>query len=114
MASGAILSSRNAAKANGRGRVAGLRLRYNLAWRNFRQLALNFSGEKFIGDDPEVFLRSQREQAFHRLLDHGLFAVERQHLFGLLATASGPEAGPAAAGKNHWIKWLFTHMHPQG
>jgi hypothetical protein len=47
-------------------------------------------------------------------LDHGLFTVERQNLLGLLAAASWPEAGPAAAGKNHWIKWLFAHMHPQG
>jgi hypothetical protein len=45
-------------------------------------------------------------------LNHGQFALERQYLLGLLSPASRPEAGPAAAGKNHWIKWLFAHMHP--
>jgi hypothetical protein len=33
-----------------------------------------------------------------------LFAVERQHLLGLLATAARPEARTAATGKNHWIE----------
>ena len=48
--------------------------------------------------------RSQRQQSRHRLLDHGLLAVERQQLLGATLPAQRPEARAASAGKNHGME----------
>src|SRR5262249_18301942 len=61
------------------------------------------------GDDPESLLFPQRQQALHRLLNHGLLAVQRQHLFGQPAAAARPETGPAASSQNHGIERMFGH-----
>ena len=53
--------------------------------------------------------RSQRQQPRHGLLDHGLLAVERQQLLGATLPAQRPEAGAAAAGKNHGMEICLSH-----
>ena len=60
-----------------------------------------------IRDNPEARGRGQGEQALHRLLDHGLLAIKRQKLLGAALTAERPEAGAAAAGKNHGMEISF-------
>ena len=46
----------------------------------------------------------QRLETLDGLLNHGALAVERKNLLGMGAARAGPEAGTAAAGKNHWAK----------
>src|SRR5262249_8843443 len=64
---------------------------------------------EFVGDDPEVLLRAQRQEPLHGLLDHGLFAVQGEHLLGQPAAAPRPETGPASARQDHRIERLFAH-----
>ncbi len=67
-----------------------------------------------VGDDPELLGRCKRKQPRHRLLDHGLFAIEREQLLGALSPAERPEAGAAAAGQNHGIEiGVFSHGFSQ-
>src|SRR5581483_2678102 len=52
-------------------------------------------------------------QAVHSLLNHGLGAVERQHLLGAALAAQRPESCAAPAGQNHGIEaWFRCHCLP--
>jgi hypothetical protein len=64
-----------------------------------RELLLQGLCQQVVGDNPELVQRRQRPQPIHRLLDHGLLAIQRQHLLGARAAAARPKAGPAAAGQ---------------
>src|SRR5579864_3547354 len=57
-----------------------------------------------IGDDPELFRRSQRQKPRHRLLDHGLLAVERKQLLGSFLAAQRPKPRASPSGQNYGIE----------
>ncbi len=96
-------------QTDGGRRVAPHRLGQNLPGAEARKLARDLAPQVLVGDDPETRGRSQRQQARHRLLDHGLLAIERQQLLGATLPAQRPEAGAAAAGKNHGMEVGFGH-----
>ena len=105
IASGSRRKNRNAARPDGRSRISSHGLRQNL-----RRSAA--SGSCFAIADrrssfvmiQNFFARSQRQQSRHRLLDHRLFAVERQQLLGALLAAERPETRAAPSGQNHGIE----------
>ena len=78
-------------------------------WAESRKLAHDLAPQMFVRDDPETRRRSQRQQPRHGLLNHGLLAVERQQLLGPALPAQRPEAGAAAAGKNHGMEICLCH-----
>ena len=55
---------------------------------------------------------SQRQQARDGLLDHRLFAVEREQLLGTTLSTERPKPGAAASSENHGIEigieWLYS------
>ena len=81
--------------------VAGHRLLHDLRGGQAGQLVGDFLGQKFVGDDPGFFERSQRLEALHGLLNHGALAIESENLLGAGAPGAGPETGAAATGQNH-------------
>ena len=93
---------------------AALMWMHNLfAW-NSRKLAFDLAVHKAIGDDPKILLRTEGQKPVHGLLDHGLFAIQREHLLGQLAPAARPESGAAATGQNDWIKTLCAQVIAPG
>ena len=84
--------------------VAPHRFGQHLRLRQLRKLLQDRGTKIVVGDDPKSFRRSQRQQSRHRLLNHGLLAVERQQLLGAFFPAQRPEARAPAAGKNHRIE----------
>jgi hypothetical protein len=76
----------------------------HLRLRQFRKLLQNRETQIVVRNNPELLWRSQRQQPRHRLLDHGLLAVQRQQLLRALLPAQGPEARPAPAGEDHRIE----------
>ena len=61
-----------------------------------------------VGDDPKVLLASEWGKTRDRLLDHGVLAVEGQHLLGETLATERPEARAAAAGEDHGMK-VYRH-----
>src|SRR2546427_10247569 len=68
------------------------------------KLAQDFGAQVFVRDNPEPFEGSQRAQACHCLLDHGLLAVERQQLLGAPLPAERPKTCSPASSKDHGIE----------
>jgi hypothetical protein len=68
------------------------------------ELVGDLVGQELVGDDPGFLQLGQRLEALDGLLNHGAFAVQREHLLGAGAARAGPEAGTAAAGENHRAK----------
>src|SRR5262249_14262167 len=89
--------------------ITRLWLHDDLFGRDSRQLALNGLAHEFVGDDPEGLIFSQRQQPLHGLLNHGLLAVQREHLFRQPAPAARPKTGAAASSQNHGIERMFAH-----
>ena len=98
---GSCGSSRNAASAQAGAvlRAAGsLRI-----WGRIdgRHLAGDRLVEQLVGDDPNVARIRDWQQAVQRLLDHGLVAIECEHLLGAGAAAPRPETGAAASRQDY-------------
>jgi len=89
---------------NRRSCISSRRFSQDLRFRELRELLHDCSPQIFVGDDPEPFRPSQRQQARHGLLNHRLLAVERQQLFRALPAAQRPEARAAPASQNNGIE----------
>jgi len=68
------------------------------------QLADDLIVDEVVGDDPEVSFFAQRQETLYGLLNHGLFSIQREHLFRQAATAPRPEARSAPTCQYHWIE----------
>jgi hypothetical protein len=101
---GMFAQKKKSGETDRRRRVAAHWFREHLRLRQLRKLFQNCRTKIVVGDDPELFRRSQRKQACHGLLDHGLLAVEGQQLLGSFLSAQRPEARASATGEDHWIK----------
>ena len=86
------------------GRIARFRFGKNVAARYARHLLCDHRTQKLVGDDPHILRCGQGEQPIQCLLDHGLLAIQRQHLLGVRPPAARPEARPTAARQNHRSK----------
>ena len=62
--------------------IAAHRLGDDLCFPKFWKLTRDFSPEIFIGNHPESAAGCQRQETRHRLLDHGLLAIQREQLLG--------------------------------
>lgn len=79
-----------------------------------RQLFRDSGTQIVVGDDPKLASGRERRQPLDRLLDHCVFAVERQKLLGAPLAAQGPEPRASATGQNYRMKVdLLRHEFSQ-
>src|SRR5882672_7485205 len=91
-------------EANGRRCVTTNRLCEDLFRNQLWQLPQNGRAEVVVGNDPLAFGRGHRQQAGDGLLEHRLFAIEREQLFGSSLAAQRPEACAASPSQDDRIE----------
>jgi hypothetical protein len=99
-------------QADGRSGISPGRLGHNLPRRELRKLPQNRRPQIIVCDNPTALCRRERQKSRQRLLDHGLFAVEREQLLGSPLSAQRPKPRAPAAGQDHGIEmWMWLHGH---